>query len=172
MIRSRVTLAMIDAAAMLTERPSPLTSARASQGKPPGTLLPSIKANAGTSGRAATARRMARNVACRMLSRSISATLAIPIPKRTDFSISPNNATRRAALIAFESLTPCGIRPASNSTAAATTGPAHGPRPTSSTPQTGCGAARSNSSVGMVFTGFSFASRLMVSQSIAKGNPP
>ena len=53
------------------------------------------------------------------------------------FSISQSNIRSRAsAVIALESFRPTGSRPGSSRTAAAVTGPASGPRPTSSTPTT------------------------------------
>ena len=53
----------------------------------------------------------------------------------------------------FRIIEPAGIRVSSSTTAAATTGPAHGPRPASSTPHTTClsaRAARSNEKSGKV----------------------
>ena len=52
-------------------------------------------------------------------------------------AISPNSASRLAALSFFESVRPTGTAAGSRITAAATTGPASGPRPTSSTPASG-----------------------------------
>src|SRR5688500_13899106 len=79
---------------------------------------------------------MASTLACRMLRRSISCTDAAPIPIPTAFArILPMTLSRFFSESCFESLIPgiarrsCGI-----TTAHATTGPARGPRPTSSTP--------------------------------------
>src|SRR5258708_24903497 len=93
------------------------------------------------------ARRMASLVAPRMLTVSISATLAVPkfawiCPCAINSSNSAQSPVRSAAVICFESLTrpdlPTAQRPSRNScdtsTAAATTGPARAPRPASSTP--------------------------------------
>ena len=89
----------------------------------------------------ATARRIASNVACRMLSREISATDAAPTP----ISASPeacnaaNAASRDSGVSFFESsisAARAAVSPAGNTTAAAITGPASGPRPASSTPAT------------------------------------
>src|SRR6185369_1855839 len=51
--------------------------------------------------------------------------------------ISSNNSSRRSAVSRLESSMPLGMRFGSSTTAAATTGPASGPRPASSQPATG-----------------------------------
>ena len=66
---------------------------------------------------------------------SISATLAEATLKQTArFLISRSRRSRSSAVSSFESLRPRIVRFSSRITAAATTGPASGPRPTSSTP--------------------------------------
>ena len=60
------------------------------------------------------------------------------MPTSAVASNSENSASRRIAVKCFESLSPIGIRSADKRTAAALTGPANGPRPTSSTPTTYC----------------------------------
>ena len=76
---SRVTLAMIDAAAMDKEIESPLTIVCPGQGKA-GIRLPSTSAKSGLTGRALPARSIALKVAPRMLNFSISCGVAAPIP--------------------------------------------------------------------------------------------
>ena len=83
MIRSRVTLATIEAAAIDRLEASPLTIVRTAQGRV-GAMLPSTSATSGRlpvrASSAAAARRIASRLARRMLIRSISATLAAPTP--------------------------------------------------------------------------------------------
>ena len=88
-----------------------------------------------------TARRIASMAACRMFSRSISATEAAPTPIST--RCARCRAAKAAARAAGESFLESSssfarrrLTPRGNTTAAATTGPASGPRPTSSTPAT------------------------------------
>ena len=70
-----------------------------------------------------------------MFSRSISATLASPIaqPTQRTLMISASSA-RSSGRTCFESLSPRKYSGPSRTTTAATTGPASGPRPTSSVP--------------------------------------
>jgi len=75
-------------------------------------------------------------VAWRMLISSISSTLAMPTPISAQAVSLARSASRRAASSFLESLRPSGQFEMSIMTAAATTGPASGPRPASSTPQT------------------------------------
>ena len=138
-----MTLATIDAAAIETDSPSPRTTARAAGASPGGTIAPSTSADAGAQGRSATARRIARKLACRMFIASISATLATPTPIRAQPASAANSASRRAAHSRLLSSSPSGMHAGSSTTAAATTGPAHGPRPASSMPQTRPTAAAS-----------------------------
>ena len=79
MIRSRVTLATIEAAAIDSERESPRTTVSTRQGRS-GARLPSTRAAAGRRGRAASARFIAWKVACNMSISSISRTPAAPTP--------------------------------------------------------------------------------------------
>ena len=66
---------------------------------------------------------------------SISATLALATLKQTArLRISRSSRSRSSGVSSFESLRPRIVRFSSRITAAATTGPASGPRPTSSTP--------------------------------------
>src|SRR3989442_9878672 len=72
-----------------------------------------------------------------MLSRSISSGSTTPRPTATARRrISTSSRSRRAAVRTFESATPSRRVPGGKTTAAATTGPASGPMPTSSTPAT------------------------------------
>src|SRR5262249_39974263 len=79
-------------------------------------------------------------VACRMLRLSISPTDAKPTPQATALAlISTSSASRVLAVSFLESSSPLGMRrgfSTSRITAAAHTGPAHRPRPASSTPPT------------------------------------
>ena len=79
MIRSRVTLATMEAAAIDIESESPRTTVSTRQGMS-GARLPSTSATDGRRGRAARARPIAVSVAPSTLSSSISRTLAAPIP--------------------------------------------------------------------------------------------
>ena len=137
MRRSRVTLAMMLAAAMLRLRASPPTKALCGTGRPR-TWSPSTRAWSGGAGRARTARAMARWVARRMLWRSISSTVARQAAQATPGCVARTVKifSRRAAGTFFESVRPSRAKSAGRMTAAATTGPARGPRPASSTPAT------------------------------------
>ena len=80
---------------------------------------------------------MARRLARRMLKRSISRESAMPTAQEADCSlIQSARRSRFLAVSSFESLMSGLKAPGSKTTAAATTGPASGPRPTSSTPAT------------------------------------
>ena len=79
MMLSRVTFATMDAAAIDIDRLSPFTMVLTSQARSGG-QFPSTKAVAGAPLKPSTARRIASIVACRMLSVSISAAVAIPTP--------------------------------------------------------------------------------------------
>src|SRR5258706_5652747 len=83
------------------------------------------------------ARRMARPVACRMLRLAISSTEAKPTAQATALAlISTSSASRVLTESFLESSKPLGTFFGLRITAPALTGPAHGPRPASSTPQT------------------------------------
>ena len=134
--RSRVTLAMIDAAAIDITRPSPPITASQSHGHRSGrgrrrTHASAFRAAPRPRAPAPTARRAGY---CR--DRSAPARRR---PPRTDAvaQISSNSSSRRSAVSRLESSIPFGIRFGSSTTAAATTGPASGPRPASSQPATG-----------------------------------
>ena len=81
MIRSRVTLATTEAAAIVKLSVSPLTTVFTAQDSG-GAILPSTSAMSGATPSAATARAIALRLARRILMRSISATLAAPMPIR------------------------------------------------------------------------------------------
>ncbi len=72
-----------------------------------------------------------------MLSRSIRAGDAKATAKEDVAQIFSNSSSRCSAVSRLESSMPLGIRLGSSTTAAATTGPASGPRPASSQPATG-----------------------------------
>ncbi len=134
---SRVTLATIEAAAIEAICASPPMTDSAGKASVGGSL-PSTSTKAGASASAATARRIASSVAWRMLIVSISAAVALAMPMASaDCAISANSSSRRAGVRFFESSSPSGTACGSRITAAATTGPASGPRPTSSTPASG-----------------------------------
>src|SRR5512135_2364450 len=122
------------AQAIAYERRSPPTSA--SCGRPISAMgSPSTSSASAAPGRRSTARRIASAVATRMLRRSISRVLAAPTPTGRVETIAAASCSRRRRVSCFESSTPSrrgasGVR----RTAAATTGPASGPRPASSTP--------------------------------------
>ena len=128
---------MTDAAAIEWQRASPSTMASCSHPSS-GHGSPSMSTWAGTMPSRRSARSMARIEARRILSRSISRTLAAPTATATARSrILTANFSRCSAVSTFESSSPrIGFAPIGNTTAAATTGPASGPRPTSSIPAT------------------------------------
>ena len=102
-----------------------------------GQRLPSIRASVGTVCSASTARRIASMVACRMLRVSISSHEHSAIAQASAYSrICGASSSRRASVSFFELRRPSIGRFGSRMTAAANTGPASGPRPASSTPQT------------------------------------
>src|SRR5690554_4285291 len=114
---------------------SPPMTYCAAHAKPFGTWLPSTSTCCGGFCKPSQARRMASMVAPRILSWSISATLALAMHQaRARSRISTANASRRAALRRLESFRPSIGLVSSRITAAANTGPARGPRPASSTP--------------------------------------
>ena len=138
--RSRSTLATIDAAAIEKQSASPPTTHCTLQHNAGG-LLPSTRATSGGMRSRSTARAIASMVACRMLSLAISATDAAPTPMSAlAHARSAVNAASRWAAVSFFESSSSSARfagtPAVKTTAAATTGPAKGPRPASSTPAT------------------------------------
>src|ERR1700691_1770935 len=87
-----------------------------------------------------------------MLTRSISATLAAPMPIEALAHSINANSSRAPGESFLESSMPWRRRRGNrrpSTTAAATTGPAKGPRPASSMPQTGPRQVRSNAKSGM-----------------------
>src|SRR5690606_23770973 len=142
-MRSRMTLATIDAAAIDWERWSPLTTARPRQGRAGGTSRPSASTILGGVHGFATDLRIASRRALRISPQSIEC--AHTEEKETETArarISSNTASRAALSIRFESSNPSGMLSGSRITAAATTGPASGPRPASSVPATGHSPSR------------------------------
>ena len=134
---SRVVFARIDAAEIAATSRSPLTMARAAAGERAGNGCRRRAPRRARRASASTARRIASSVACRMLSASISATSAhADRPGERCSRICGPRAPRAAAAehlgVAQARDGPRGSR----ITAAATTGPASGPRPASSTPAT------------------------------------
>src|SRR5438128_1997054 len=128
---------MIDAAAMEWQRASP--SMMATCGTPSsGQGSPSTRTSLGVTPRWLRARRMARMEARRMFQRSISRTLAAPTPIAAARARITTASRSRARLVSsLESASPrIGWHCGGNTTAAATTGPARGPRPASSMPAT------------------------------------
>mmetsp|Transcript_53080 Transcript_53080/g.153061 ORF Transcript_53080/g.153061 Transcript_53080/m.153061 type:complete len:272 (-) Transcript_53080:48-863(-) len=120
-----------------------------------GLLQPSTKTASGRAGKPWMARAMAARDACRMLYRSISSTDASAMHHATRpwnlLSVSCSKSSSRFASVNFfESLTAdsnsnTSLSFQSNTTnAAATTGPARGPRPASSVPATTACPLRSN----------------------------
>ena len=134
--RSRVTLATIDAAAIEATMPSPPITASQSQ---PASMRsrPSTKTRRGLTGSEATARASAHSDARRILSRSIRAGGAIATATWARAQMRSYSTSRRSAVRRLESSSPRGMLSGSRITAAATTGPASGPRPASSQPATG-----------------------------------
>src|SRR3569833_2130520 len=143
MIRSRSSLATIEAAEIAGSIASPPTIGRAFQRhsgrRPAGVRLPSTSASPqsipSASHRFAIASVIASIVAPKMLSRSMSSTSTTPMPNAQRARIAWSTLARRAGSIFFESSI-CFGRGLHSTTAAATTGPASGPRPASSTPAT------------------------------------
>lgn len=151
-MRSRVTLATIDAAAIESDNVSPLMIDREGMGRS-GNVTASINRQSAGGVSDATARRMARRVASKILRRSISCSVAIPTPTaRARATITSKSRVRSDAETCLESFTPARRQREGRMTAAATTGPARGPRPASSRPairrHPRRRASNSNSSVG------------------------
>ena len=127
---------MIDAAAIETISPSPPITASQSHGVS-SRSRPSTNTCCGISGKPCTARLSAHSDACRILSRSIRAVDPNATANEDVAQIFSNSSSRRSGVSRLESSMPFGIRLGSSTTAAATTGPASGPRPASSQPATG-----------------------------------
>jgi hypothetical protein len=144
-------LARIDAAEMACTLSSPSTTAwaRIAAFVNCGQRLPSIRAMVGIMCSCSTARRIANMVACRMLMVSISwCEHSAMAQARACSRMMGASSSRRASVSFLESRRPSIGRFGSRMTAAANTGPASGPRPASSTPQT-----MSSSVNGRFFTG-------------------
>ncbi len=135
MARSRATLAMTEAAAMEGHFASPSMTVISAQPSP-AFLLPSMRQRCGCAASPATARRMASRLAWRILWASISSTEATPMDQRTSSCVQRTSwsSSRCARGRSFESLRCLCRKPSGKIAAAAKTGPAQQPRPTSSTP--------------------------------------
>jgi len=133
-MRSRTTLATIDAAAIESDSVSPLMIEREGTARS-GNVTASIKRQSAGGVSDASARRMARRVASKILRRSISCSVATPTPTaRARWTITSYNRDRSDSETRLESSTPTKRQRVGKITAAATTGPARGPRPASSRP--------------------------------------
>src|SRR5262249_45799046 len=125
-----------DAAAIAAQRRSPCSTPRWAMGIS-GIRNASTRTTSGRGASISTARRMALSDARWMLIRSISCASADATLHATARSrMRTYSSSRSAAGTALESHTPGMCRPGWRTTAAATTGPARQPRPTSSTPAT------------------------------------
>src|SRR5579859_3880292 len=133
---------------------SPSTMARAGQPRPGGQALPSMIALLGLTARPATARRMASMEAWKMFSRSISSTVANATDQAVARSLMRSaRSSRRSGVSTFESARPLMRRAGLRITAAAWTGPASGPLPASSTPQTSSSADDAEDRIGGLLRG-------------------
>lgn len=136
---SRQTLATILAAAIFSDRSSPLTIVCCGSNKSLIDWLPSIKHKAGCTFNFSTARFIANNVACKIFKRSISAVVAKPIFQsiarvQICFASCALRELDSFLLSLILAAISSGKAAAGSNTAAATTGPNNAPRPTSSTP--------------------------------------
>ncbi len=125
-------------------RPSPPMIARAEQ-VTSGRSRPSTSNRRGRRGSEAVARAIAHSVALRMSWTSMREGGAKATATSAVAQMMSNSASRSGAVSFLESSSPSGTRSGSRITAAATTGPAHGPRPTSSAPAMGASPAASAS---------------------------
>ena len=143
---SRATLAIMEAALISATRASPFTTAWLAilalcacssrlELKKVGQRLPSTSTKSGSTLSPVTARCMASMVACKIFKVSISCGLARPNDQAIAFSfISIESKARFFSDNFFESINPSIGLSGSRMTAAVTTSPTNGPRPTSSTP--------------------------------------
>ncbi len=136
---SRAVLARIDAALISPTRASPPMMASNSQLRPsiaaPGHRLPSTQTRPGATASPRIARRIASSEASRMFKTSISAASTQPMAQALALlRTRAASRSRPADDSCLESRRPAMGRRGSRITAAATTGPARGPRPASSTP--------------------------------------
>ena len=161
MILSRVSLAIMDAAAIDNDFASPRTTGVPTKSR--GNLFPSIKQWSGICGSLSTARFIAVIDAQRMFSSSISAGLHSATAQIVFFVIQSYAAARWGGVICLESRIITGISMSwcGNITAAATTGPHRGPRPASSTPAINFAShAISNEKSGVCFVMFATVAEL------------
>src|SRR3546814_1809459 len=136
MMRSRVTLARIEAAAIDRQRASPFTSSSLVPAPTKSQLPPSSTRSAGRP-RSARARWAARRCASDMPSSSHSSGLAWPTPHATHQSATRSNiASRSCSRSIFESRILLTRRSRGTTAAPRVRGPAQAPRPTSSMPTT------------------------------------
>ncbi len=137
---SRAVLARIDAALISPTRASPPITASKSQSRPSmprsGQRLPSTQTRPGATASPRIARRIASSEASRMFNTSISAASTQPMAQALACQPDSRAPVVRAprGVSCLESRRPAMGRRGSRITAAATTGPARGPRPASSTP--------------------------------------
>ena len=147
-MRSRLTLASIEAAAIDTQVTSPFTIVRV---MPPPTKStePSSSTRSGTTGSASRARRAARRSAADMPSASHSSCVTTPSDQASHHAaMRSNESSRSRSVSSFESRMRYGRRSFGATAAPITSGPAHAPRPTSSMPTTTASpAAHSSRSV-------------------------
>ena len=136
MIASRVTLAMMEAAAMCALLCVAFDNSRLRKWGREEYRNPSTSTCRGSTTRQARAWRMATKLACRMLRRSISAGFDDTHANRHSNALDHAHTTLLAARPDnfLLSLRRGSLQFSGRMTAAATTGPASGPRPTSSTP--------------------------------------
>ena len=135
MTASRAVLARMDAAEIAAIVSSPRTTALTGK-RTCGQYRPSTSTWCGSTASCSTARRIASRLALRMLCVSISCTEALAIAQAAARQrISIASSSRREGESFFESASPLIASSSRNTTQAANTGPASGPRPVSSTPQ-------------------------------------
>src|ERR1035437_9968912 len=133
---SRATFATTEAAATDAQSRSAPTSVRWWMPSS-GSDTASSSSASGRTGRRAAASWLASSVAWRMLIRSIRSELTNATAQATAFArISRSNRRRSSGFSIFESRSPRGSQSGGRITAAAATGPARQPRPTSSIPAT------------------------------------
>ena len=130
---------------------SPLTTVSNGIGSTGLKRLPSTSRNSGAAPSDSTARFMASIVACKMLMRSmVSVSTTATAQLSAASRIAGASAARSSAVSFFESSSrsrmPVGLKKRGKTTAAATTGPASGPRPASSMPQTRDSVSQSGAS--------------------------
>src|SRR5918995_3925236 len=136
MMRSRVTLARIDAAAMDRQRESPRTM-RWAMPPPTKSHLPSSSTRSGRRPSPSSARRAASRCASLMPRSSHSSWVAWPTAQAVHQpAMRSKSASRSCAVSCLESRTLYTRRSRGSTAAPTVSGPAHAPRPTSSMPTT------------------------------------